>query len=236
MRLDKFLCEMQIGTRSEVKDIIKKSQITVNGEIIKKADLKIDETKDRICYQGKELIFKAFHYYMLHKPAGVITATQDKNDKTVMELLPAIAGKKLSPVGRLDKDTEGLLLITDDGELAHNLLSPKKHIDKTYYVKCKGKLKDESVSVLETGVDIGDDKPTLPAKVTVLEKNDEDYILKLTITEGRFHQVKRMIQAIDGEVTYLKRLSMGALQLDPELPLGAFRELTQEEVEMLKNR
>lgn len=231
MRLDKFLADLQIGTRSQVKMDLKKGLVTVNGEVVKKADIKIDETKDKICYLGKELSYQKFQYYMLHKPAGVVTATKDHVDKTVMDFFPKEAGKDLFPVGRLDKDTEGLLLITNDGELAHNLLSPKKHVPKTYYAICEGQISDEKLISLEHGVDIGDEKPTLPASVKLLEQHENRYSIELTITEGRFHQVKRMIEAIEGKVTYLKRLSMGTLILDEQLEKGAYRSLTQQELD-----
>lgn len=231
MRLDKFLADLQIGTRSQVKVDLKKGFVTVNGEVVKKADAKIDETKDQICYQGKLLTYQKFQYYMLHKPAGVVTATKDNIDKTVMDFFSKEAGKDLFPVGRLDKDTEGLLLITNDGELAHNLLSPKKHVPKTYYVVCEGQISDEKLASLEHGVDIGDDKPTLPASTRLLEQQENSYCMELTITEGRFHQVKRMIEAIGGKVTYLKRLSMGTLVLDEQLKKGSYRELTQQELD-----
>jgi 16S rRNA pseudouridine516 synthase len=163
-----------------------------------------------------------------------VTATKDNHDKTVMDLLSDVSGKDLFPVGRLDKDTEGLLLITNDGELSHRLLSPKKHVAKTYYVECGGQITDEDIEKLEKGVDIGDDKPTLPAKVELLTQNDGSYTMKLTITEGRFHQVKRMVQAVRGEVDYLKRLSMGTLLLDENLQKGQYRSLTEQEIIDLK--
>lgn len=236
MRLDKFLAQMEVGTRSEVKDYIKKGMVCVNGAIEKKSDIKIDEINDIITINGKELQYQQYYYYMLHKPAGVVTATRDNHDETVMDILKNVSGKDLFPVGRLDKDTEGLLLITNDGELSHNLLSPKKHVDKKYYVRCNGKINEDKVKQLEQGVDIGDEKITLPAKVNLLETDINQYTLELTITEGRFHQVKRMIQAIDGEVIYLKRLSFGALVLDPALESGQYRELTLDEINSLKNR
>jgi 16S rRNA pseudouridine516 synthase len=236
MRLDKFLCDMQLGTRSQVKDVIKKGNITVNGEIVKIADFKINENADDILYMGKSVKYQRYFYYMLHKPAGVVTATYDKNDKTVMDLLVGADGKDLSPVGRLDKDTEGLLLITNDGELNHNLLSPKKHVAKTYYVECDGAIDEGKVEILEKGVDIGDDKLTLPAKVAILESADNCYKMELTITEGRFHQVKRMVAAVGGEVTYLKRISFGTLTLDENLEKGKYRPLTPQEIDDLKQR
>lgn len=236
MRLDKFLADMQIGTRSQVKEFVKKGLVTVNGETITKADYKIDENSDCITCKGSMLSYQKYRYFLLHKPAGVITATKDNHDKTVMELLPKELAADFFPVGRLDKDTEGLLLITNDGELSHRLLSPKKHVAKTYYVECSGILTPEKVQQLEQGLDIGDEKPTLPAEVEVIQELESTYVIKLTITEGRFHQVKRMIQAIDGEVTYLKRLAMGGLTLDKALEKGSYRELTPEEVDMLKRK
>jgi len=231
MRLDKFLVEMEIGSRSQVKEYIKKGLVTVNNTLCKNADQKIDETMDIVAFKGTELVYSKFRYYMFHKPQGVVTATQDNHDKTVMDLLPSdIRKKDLFPVGRLDKDTEGLLLITDDGELAHMLLSPKRHVDKTYLVQLSTPISEEDMNRLETGVDIGEEKMTLPAKVSRL---DDTYIL-LTIHEGKFHQVKRMLKAVDNEVVYLKRTTFGSLSLDEHLSKGAYRELTAEEVSMLK--
>lgn len=230
IRLDKFLCEMEIGTRSQVKDIVKKGMVSVDGEVIKKADYKFDETAAKVCVNGKELSYQKFYYYMLNKPQGVVSATTDNHDKTVLDLLKDAPGKDLFPVGRLDKDTEGLLLITNDGELSHNLLSPKKHVDKTYLVETKELVTEEMILKLEQGVDIGEEKLTLPAKVKQLE----DKKIELTITEGKFHQVKRMLKAVENEVVYLKRLSMGSLKLDKKLPLGEYRSLTEGEILGLK--
>lgn len=234
IRLDKFLADMQVGTRSQVKDYIRKGNITVNDEIIKKPEFKIDENIDMITYMGKKINYSKYQYYMLHKPAGVVTATKDNIDKTVMDLFSAEVRKDLFPVGRLDKDTEGLLLITNDGELSHNLLSPKKHVSKTYYVECDGAISDDKINKLQEGLDIGDDKLTLPAKVKLISNEISTYKLELTIVEGRFHQVKRMIKAIGGEVTYLKRISMGPLVLDEKLEKGSYRELTSDEICNLK--
>ena len=232
IRLDKFLCEMEIGTRSQVKDFIKKGMVSVNGEIIKKADFKFDENSAKVCVKEKELSYQKFYYYMLNKPAGVVSATIDHHDKTVLDLLKEAPGKDLFPVGRLDKDTEGLLLLTNDGELSHNLLSPKKHVDKTYLVEAAETVTVEMIGQLEQGVDIGEEKRTLPAKVKLLE----DKKIELTITEGKFHQVKRMLKAVGNEVVYLKRLSMGSLILDSSLTLGEYRSLTEEEIIQLKSR
>lgn len=235
MRLDKFLTQMQVGTRSEVKTLIKKGLVTVNHEPVKSADCKIDENTDIVCVSGKELAYRKYYYYMFHKPAGVVTATQDRYDKTVMDFFADVPGKDMFPVGRLDKDTEGLLLITNDGELAHHLLSPKKHVEKTYYVECKGILKEDTLEKLERGVDIGEEVLTLPAKAVLQAQTLDSYTLLLTIVEGKFHQVKRMIHAVGGEVTYLKRISFGPLTLDTGLEKGAFRALTSSEQDTLCN-
>lgn len=234
MRLDKFLCEMGAGTRSEVKGYLKKGLVTVNEEIVKKPETKIDETKDQICFQGKCLVYEAFQYFLLNKPAGCVTATKDRLSETVMSFLPEERREDLFPVGRLDKDTEGLLLITNDGQLAHELLSPKKHVDKTYFAQIEGKVTAEHIPLFERGLDIGDEKLTLPSKLKILKSGDVSEI-ELTIHEGRFHQVKRMFEAIGCKVTYLKRLSMGRLTLG-ELEPGNVRSLTEKEIKELKDR
>ena len=230
IRLDKYLCDCGIGTRSQVKEFIKKGQIQVNDQVVKKSDFKLEEVKDSVFYLGKELVYQGFYYFMLHKPMGVITATEDKREKTVMDLLGNDRKKNLFPVGRLDKDTEGLLLITDDGALAHQLLSPKKNVPKTYYVQTSHVIGENMVNMLTRGVDIGEKEITKPALVEVLTPTS----LHLTITEGKFHQVKRMLKAVNNEVTYLKRISMGSLILDPSLEKGQFRKLTDEEIFSLK--
>ena len=232
LRLDKYLAEMNLGTRSEVKKLITKGQIQVNGAIVKKPELKLDPTSDRVQYQGREITYVIYEYYMLNKPSGVISATEDKRDTTVIDLIESRQRKDLFPVGRLDKDTEGLLLITNDGALAHRLLSPKKHVDKTYYAKISGEVTKEDIETFEKGVCIGEEKLTLPAKLVILKSGAESEI-ELTIQEGRFHQVKRMFQAVGKEVVYLKRLSMGSLSLNPSLKPGEYRKLTKEEMEQL---
>ena len=192
MRLDKYLCETGFGTRSQVKDLLKKGQVMVNGEVVKKPELKINETTDQILCQGKKASYQKNIYLMLHKPAGVISATEDNREKTVLDLVrPEDRKNGLFPVGRLDKDTEGLLLLTDDGELAHRLLSPKKHVDKTYYAKIDGQVTEEHVKQFREGLDIGDEKKTLPAVLTILLSGPVSEI-EVTIHEGRFHQIKRM--------------------------------------------
>ena len=233
MRLDKYLCETGFGTRSQVKDLLKKGQVMVNGEVVKKPELKINETTDQILCQGKKASYQKNIYLMLHKPAGVVSATEDNREKTVLDLVrPEDRKNGLFPVGRLDKDTEGLLLLTDDGELAHRLLSPKKHVDKTYYAKIDGQVTEEHVKQFREGLDIGDDKKTLPAVLTILLSGPVSEI-EVTIHEGRFHQIKRMFEAVGCKVTYLKRLSMGSLVLDETLPPEEYRPLTEAELEGL---
>lgn len=233
MRLDKYLCETGFGTRSQVKDLLKKGQVMVNGEVVKKPELKINETTDQILCQGKKASYQKNIYLMLHKPAGVVSATEDNREKTVLDLVrPEDRKNGLFPVGRLDKDTEGLLLLTDDGELAHRLLSPKKHVDKTYYAKIDGQVTEEHVKQFRDGLDIGDEKKTLPAVLTILLSGPVSEI-EVTIHEGRFHQIKRMFEAVGCKVTYLKRLSMGSLVLDETLPPEEYRPLTEAELEGL---
>lgn len=230
IRLDKFLSQMNIGTRTEVKSIIRKGKVYVNGEICKNPDTKFDENKAVVCYEGKEIAFEKYVYYMLNKPAGVVSATKDNLDKTVMDLLKDVPNKEVFPVGRLDKDTEGLLLLTNDGELAHNLLSPKKHVSKTYLVHTKDNITAEQLEMLKKGVDIGEDTLTLPA---ITEKINEKEMF-LTIYEGKFHQVKRMLKAVGNEVVYLERKKMGELCLDESLKRGEYRKLTADELKLLK--
>ncbi len=230
MRLDKFLCEMNLGTRSQVKDYVRQGHVTVNGLPEKAAERKIDINHDLVCFQGRLLSYRQYVYYMLNKPIGVVSATRDNHTETVVDLLGTGHRADIFPVGRLDKDTEGFLLLTNDGELAHRLLAPGRHVDKVYQVKVAHPLSSQDVTCLEQGVDIGEETYTLPARVEVV---DRDQIL-LTIQEGRFHQVKRMLQAVDNQVMALKRVSFGGLVLDPGLEPGAYRELTPGEVELLQ--
>lgn len=231
MRLDKFLCDLQLGTRSQIKKDIKAGLVTVNETKAQKPEQQIDETTDRICYKGQLCSYEKQVYYMLYKPAGVVSATEDKRDKTVVALLQAENRKDLFPIGRLDKDTEGLLVLTNDGVLAHDLLSPRKHVEKEYECHLRDAITTEQITALEEGVDIGEKQPTRPAKVIILSEDK----ITLTITEGKFHQVKRMLQTVGNEVLYLKRLRMGNLLLDETLEKGAYRRLTMEEVQELKN-
>lgn len=229
LRLDKFLADAGIGSRSQVKQYIKKGQITVNGTVIKTGDVKILPGTDLILYQGRPVLREPYVYYMLNKPAGYVSAVKDSKYPTVISLIKDTSHSDLFPVGRLDKDTEGLLLITNDGALAHRLLSPKKHVDKTYYAEFDGSLPENAEAQFRQGMDIGDEKPAMPAMLQTLSASSA----LVTIQEGRFHQVKRMFQVLDCEVTYLKRIRMGALQLDDTLPLGASRPLTPEELSAL---
>ena len=230
LRIDKYLADCGIGTRSEVKKYIKAKQITVNGEVVVKPEQKIDENVDEVCFKGQPISYEKYVYYLLHKPAGCVTAKQDNVHKTVMEYFPEdICVKDIAPVGRLDLDTEGLLLFTNDGPLTHHLLSPTHHIPKTYYAILDKEVPANAVEQFKEGVDIGDDKPTLPAELVILSEKEAE----LTIHEGRFHQVKRMFEAVGCTVTYLKRLSMGSLMLG-DLQKGEYRKLTGEEVKSLQ--
>ena len=227
MRLDKFLVECGIGSRTEVKKILGNGQVKVNGVITKSSKEQIDEIKDKITCKNEELEYKEFRYYVMHKPSGYITAIDDYREKTVMEVLPEwVIRKDLFPVGRLDKDTEGLLLFTNNGRLSHELLSPKKHVDKIYEVHLRESISDENIKKLESGVIILDNYITKEAKVNKVE----DKIIELTITEGKYHQVKEMLKAVGNEVVYLKRLSFGKLELG-NLKKGEVIEISLEDIE-----
>ena len=229
IRLDKYLADMGKGTRSEVKKAISKGLVRVNNVIVKKPETKLDTDSDHVLFDGVLVGYAQHEYYMLNKPAGVISATEDKREKTVIDLIIERKRKDLFPVGRLDRDTEGLLLISNDGELAHRLLSPSKHVDKVYYAKIDGEVTIEDVEAFQQGVDIGEEKLTRPAKLRVLKSGTQSEI-ELTICEGKFHQVKRMFQAVGKEVVYLKRLQMGTLILDESSKPGEYRELTEQEI------
>ena len=236
VRLDKFLADAGKGTRSEVKKFIQKGQVQVNGVTAKKPELKVDPEKDTVVLSGETVgAAPEFVYYLLNKPAGCVSATEDRNDRTVMEYVPSDR-KGLFPVGRLDKDTEGLLIITNDGAMAHDLLSPKKHVDKTYYAKVKGKISDMEVKQFANGLFVDEELTALPAILKVLSYNsDKDYSeIHVTIHEGKFHQVKRMFTAIGSEVLFLKRITFGALPLDESLKTGEYRALTKEEISILQ--
>lgn len=232
MRIDKFLSNAGAGSRSQVKTDLKKGLVLVNGQAVRSADFQVDPAADTITFKGKELCLPGNRYYMLNKPMGCVSATEDPGEKTVLDLFPAELRKDLFPVGRLDKDTEGLLLLTTDGALSHQLISPKKEIYKTYLVTCEKSVTKEDLLRLETGVNIGEAALTLPAKA---EATDDDHVIYLSICEGRFHQVKRMLQATCNKVTRLKRVSFGSLSLDTSLKPGAYRVLSEDEVALLRN-
>ena len=237
MRLDKYLSEMGAGTRSDLKKVIRAGRVTVNGSVMKDPAAHVRED-DEVRLDGEPVAYEEYVYYMLHKPAGVISATEDKRQQTVLDLIDERQRKGLFPVGRLDRDTEGLLLITNDGELAHRLLSPKKHVDKVYFARLDGPVGEaerkqfaEGLRVDETltaeGLRVDETLTALPAELEILDPPSE---VRVTIREGKFHQIKRMFEAVGREVLYLKRLSMGPLILDGSLPIGAYRRLTEAEL------
>ena len=233
MRLDKLLSNMGYGTRKEVKQLMKKGAVRVNEETVKDAAMHVDTEKDEVTILGEKVVYKEFMYLMMNKPQGVLSATEDKRDQTVIDLVDeAYNIFELFPVGRLDKDTEGFLLLTNDGKLAHNLLSPKKGVPKTYYAHIDGVVTEEDAEKFLEGVILDDGYETKPGNLRILKSADISEI-ELTITEGKFHQVKRMFEAVDKTVIYLKRLSMGPLLLDESLSLGSYRELTEEELNQL---
>lgn len=233
LRLDRFLSDMNIGSRSEIKAWIRKGRVSVNSKPCLKPELKVIAGKDKINFDDQEIVYEKFQYFMLNKPTGVVSATEDKRDKTVIDLIQTVKRKDLFPVGRLDKNTEGLLLITNDGDLAHRLLSPKKKVDKVYYARIDGRVIDDDVALFLSGISIGEDKPCLPAKLEILQSGDISEI-NLTLYEGKYHQVKRMFEAVGKMVIYLKRISMGGLELDSSLMPGEYRRLTIDEVKHLE--
>lgn len=229
MRLDKMLSNMGVGTRKDVKAMLKKNLITVNGTYEKNGSKHIDPEIDVVKVDGEEIIYEKYIYLMLHKPDGILSATRDHHTKTVVDLIdPYFQHFQPFPVGRLDKDTEGLLLLTNDGDLAHRLLSPKKNVEKTYFATIEGRVTNEDIRKFKIGVDIGESELTKPAELVILRSGSISEI-ELTITEGKFHQVKRMFEAVGKKVTYLKRLQMGELILDPSLPKGEYRRLNEKE-------
>ncbi|EJQ50079.1 pseudouridine synthase [Bacillus cereus BAG5X1-1] len=234
MRLDKLLANMGHGSRKEVKKLLKDGVVKIDGVPVKDAKFHVNVEEQEVMIHGEVVEYKEFVYLMMHKPQGVISATEDDNHETVIDLLEledAIFDP--FPVGRLDIDTEGFLLITNDGKLTHQLLSPKKHVPKKYYAHVSGVVTEEDVKEFAKGVILEDGYETKPGELTIL-KSDDISEIELVITEGKFHQVKRMFEAVGKKVVYLKRTEMGPLVLDEELELGQYRELTDEEVEMLK--
>lgn len=240
VRLDKYLCDAGAGTRSGVKEMIKRGRVKVNGEVCKRPEQKLEESTAAVDCNGQTIVYEEHTYVLFYKPRGIVSATEDKREETVLDFLrreweqreERSFPKGLFPVGRLDKDTEGLLLLTNDGALAHELLSPKKHVVKTYEVTPEKPLHAEEILTLECGVDIGDEKLTMPARVNV----QKDGKIHLSITEGRYHQVKRMLAAVGNRVVHLKRLRMGTLYLDEDMEAGDYRMLSEKEVESLKDK
>lgn len=235
-RIDKVLSNLGYGSRSELKKICKNGLVKVNGKVINNPGVQVDVENDEIIFDGEKVTYKEFIYLMLNKPDGYISATFDKRDPIVLDLIDKedLVFEPF-PVGRLDKDTEGLLVLTNDGQLAHRVLSPKKHVPKTYYAKIEGVVTEDDIKAFAKGVTLDDGYETMPAELVIL-KSDEISEIELTIHEGKFHQVKRMFESVDKKVIYLKRLSMGKLQLDKNLALGEYRELTDKEIKMIEER
>jgi len=235
MRLDKYLVACALGSRTEVKNFLKAGRVMVNGKKEKSAKLQINEDTDEICFDGQKLTYEEFVYYMMNKPQGVISATEDPKHKTVLDLLDDLArSKEVFPVGRLDIDTHGLLLLTNDGQLAHALLSPKRHVDKTYLARVDGIMTDEDIETFAQGIPLKD-FTCQPAKLELvsLDREKNQSLVRVTIAEGKFHQVKRMVAYCGKEVVDLQRLTMGTLILDENLKRGEWRRLTKEELEDL---
>ncbi len=262
MRLDKMLGNLGYGTRSEIKKFCRQGMVIVNGEEAKKSDIHVNPELDEVLFNGKKVNYREFIYLMLNKPSGYVSATFDKYEPTVIELIDEkYYTFEPFPVGRLDKDTEGLLILTNDGQLSHRVLSPKKHVPKKYYAIIDRLVKTCDIEYFEKGIDIGEEHMTKPAKLEFIGKGtdvdfdnlfntENDFFVEkkfdfkdglgaevyITISEGKFHQIKRMLNAVGKEVLYLKRIKMGELQLDETLELGEYRELTAEEISMLEGK
>ena len=234
MRLDKFLKECNVCSRSESKQVLKKGLVKVNGSVVKDASIKIDENKDVITYNDEVLKYEEFIYVMLNKPAGVVSTTEDTRDTTVVDLVKEYAHKELFPFGRLDKDSVGLVILSNDGKLAHELLSPKKHVSKVYYLKIKGKLDNSDIEAFKNGITLEDGYLTKEGKLEII-KSDEISECYATISEGKFHQLKRMFIALNKEVVFLKRIKFKDIELDESLNEGEYRLLSEEEINSLKN-
>ncbi|MCC0637870.1 MULTISPECIES: pseudouridine synthase [unclassified Clostridioides] len=235
-RIDKILSNLGYGSRSEIKKYCKQGSVVVNGSEVSNPGTQVDTENDEILFNGEEVFYREYIYLMMNKPDGYISATTDKYDPTVLDLIDvSYLAFEPFPVGRLDKDTEGLLVLTNDGKLSHRVLSPKKHVPKTYYAKIDGIVTEKDVEAFAEGVVLDDGYKTMASQLKIL-KSDEESEIELTIHEGKFHQVKRMFESVDKKVVYLKRLSMGNLKLDESLELGEYRELTDEEVKLIEER
>lgn len=233
MRLDKFISTTTTLSRAEAKKVIKKG-ILINDKLIKTPDYKIDEFKDQVIVNGNRLVYQKYVYIMMNKPKDTVSATEDVIERTVVDILrDEDRIYKIFPVGRLDKDTEGLMLLTNDGELAHKLISPKKDVEKKYYVEVSGELKNEHLKIIKEGVILEDGYRCKPARLEILDSSEGNSKANIFITEGKFHQVKRMMKSLGATVTYLKRLSIGSLKLDENLKLGEYRYLTDDELNKL---
>ena len=232
MRIDKFLGLTGQATRTEAKKLIRSGAVTVNGVAVRNADAKLDPDTDRVLLCGKEVIYRKYTYILMNKPQGVVSATEDGRDKTVIDLLPNdIRKTDLFPCGRLDKNTLGLMLITDNGELAHRLLSPKSHVKKRYFFKSKFPITKAEAARFEKGLTLEDGYETKPAEIELFGNGDEGII---TLVEGKYHQIKRMLEALDNKITYLERISFGPLCLDEDIEAGQWRYLTDEEIAALE--
>ncbi len=232
MRLDKYLADMSVGTRLVIRSGIRKGCVTVEGKTVRDPGTKV-VPESRVTWEGEPVLYHEVEYFMLNKPAGVVTATEDRYQPTVLDLISGRTRRDLFPVGRLDKDTEGLLLITNDGLLAHRLLSPKSHVDKTYFARIRGKVTEEDVARFAEGLTVDEEFTAMPAKLVILRSDGETSEVRVTIQEGKFHEIKRMFHAVGKEVLSLKRLTMGPLSLDPALPAGGYRPLTAGEIALL---
>ncbi len=235
-RLDKIISNLGYGSRKDVKTFAKKGLIEVDGVIVKDNGMNVDPEKSIIKINGEEISYRKNIYLMMNKPDGVISATRDNRDETVIDLLD-VDHQTFDPfpVGRLDKDTVGLLLLTNDGELNHRLIAPKWHVDKVYYAKIDKKVDEKDIINFKNGITLDDKYKCLEAKLEILSSSDEGSEVRLTIQEGKFHQVKRMFEAVNKEVTYLKREEFGGLLLDPDLEEGEYRELTDDELSLLRS-
>lgn len=239
MRLDKFLADTGCGSRKDVKKLLKQGLVTVNGEVIKDGKTQVDEHGDQVAYAGEVLDHQRYFYYMLHKPQGVVSATEDNYDDTVVDLLADSDFRQdLFPVGRLDKDTEGLLILTNDGQLAHRLLSPKRHVDKEYFARISGLVTEADRELFEQGFLLKSGEAVKGSQLFIDAVDDarKESEIRLVIQEGKFHQVKRMFEAVDKKVIYLKRLRMGQLYLDDALELGDYRPLSEHELQLLERK
>ncbi|MFL9649610.1 pseudouridine synthase [Exiguobacterium chiriqhucha] len=233
MRIDKLLANMGYGSRKDVKILLKQGVVRVDDQPVKDAKRQVNLETERVTVQGEVVEYKPFVYLMMNKPAGVISATEDKVESTVVDLIdPSYAHYELFPVGRLDKDTTGLLLLTNDGAFNHALMSPRKHVDKVYVAEVDGEMTTDDVRHFAEGVELEDGYTTKPARLELISKSGRRSTVRLTLSEGKYHQVKRMIDAVGKHVEQLERVQIGALELDPTLEPGAYRELSEEEVDL----